>query len=309
MEVLRRMVARRCLVARRVGFGDSISRRKRSRRTRIVSRVLRREMRRLVCARDIRLMYTELHARSAFSFLEGAATPEELMAVCEHKGMGAMALLDRDGVYGSPRFHLAAQKVGTRAHIGAEVTAEGGWRYPVLVATRDGYQNLCRLITRMKMRSKKGEGCVSTEEMKEASSGLICMTGGAEGPLADALVSGGLEEAETQVRALCETFGHGNVYVELQRHFCREEEARNQAAVTIARKLKLPLLATNGVSYAQPQQREVLDVFTCIRNHQTLATAGRLLSRNCERYLKTPQQMARLFADLPEAIVNTQALS
>jgi error-prone DNA polymerase len=254
-------------------------------------------------------MYTELHARSAFSFLEGGATPEDLVSACAEREMQTMALLDRDGVYGSPRFHLAAKKMRIRAHIGAEVTASDGWRYPLLVETREGYQNLCRLITRMKMRAKKGEGQVFAEEMKELGGGLICLTGGGEGPLAHTLLHGGAAEAERRVHELCETFGRENVYVELQRHFCRHEEARNQAAVAIARKLKLPLLATNGVSYAQPPQREVLDVFTCIRHHRTLATAGRLLSRNCERHLKSPEEMTRLFADLPEAIANTQELS
>jgi len=256
-------------------------------------------------------MYTELHARSAFSFLEGSSMPEELIRVCAERGMPAMALLDRDGVYGAPQFHLAAKKLKPpmRAHVGAEVTAEDGWRYPLLVETREGYQNLCRLITRMKMRAKKGEGHVLADEMKESCHGLVCLTGGTEGPLADALVCGGLDEAEKRVRELCETFGHWNVYVELQRHFCRDEEARNQAAVMIAQKLKLPLLTTNGVSHAQVKQREVLDVFTCIRHHRTLSTAGRLLSRNCERHLKSPEEMTRLFADLPEAIANTQVLS
>jgi error-prone DNA polymerase len=255
------------------------------------------------------LSYVELHARSAFSFLEGASVPEELAALCAEYKMPVMALLDRDGVYGSPRFHLAAQKERIRAHIGAEVTSPEGWRYALLVESRAGYQNLCRLITQMKMRAKKGEGQVSREEVTEKAQGLICLTGGEEGPLAHALGNGGIEAAAESVRQLCEIFGRGNVYVELQRHFSRQEEARNQAAVEIARKLQLPLLATNGVGYARPQQREVLDVFTCIRNHVNLATAGRLLNRNSERYLKSPAEMTRLFSDIPEAIANTEALS
>lgn len=254
-------------------------------------------------------MYTELHARSAFSFLEGASVPEELISVCAGHGMNAMALLDRDGVYGAPRFHLAAKKIRLRAHIGAEVTAEGGWRYPLLVETREGYQNLCRLITQMKLRSAKGEGAVSPREVRQFSKGLVCLTGGAEGPLAHALVHEGAEAALRRVRELCGIFGRENIYVELQRHFCRDEEARNQAAIAIATKLRLPLLATNGVSHARPCQREVLDVFTCLRHHRTLAAAGRLLNRNCERHLKSPQEMIRLFADLPKAIANTQELS
>ena len=225
--------------------------------------------------------------------------------------MAAMALLDRDGVYGSPRFYQAAKKLSIQAHIGAEITSEAGWRYAVLAKSRAGYQNLCRLITCMKLRAKKGEGHVRPEEISESATGLICLTGGDEGPLAHALTQngGGMDRALKSVERLCEQFGRRNVYVELQRHFCREEEARNQAALAIADKLNLPLLAANGVCYAQPAQREILDVFSCIRHHRTLATAGRLLSRNSERHLKSPAEMARLFADLPEAIANTESLS
>src|SRR5690348_4264434 len=254
-------------------------------------------------------MYTELHARSAFSFLEGASLPEELAALCAEYGMKAMALVDRDGVYGVPRFHLAAQKAGISAYIGAEVTSEEGWRYALLAESRTGYQNLCRLITKMKLRAAKGEGQVSAGNVAEYSAGLVCLTGGAEGPLAHALTRGGIESGLSCARKLCDLFGRDNVYMELQRHFCREEEACNQAAVAIARKLNLPLLATNGVCYAVPKSREVLDVFTCIRHHRKLEDAGRLLARNSERHLKRPAEMVRLFADLPEASANTQELS
>ncbi len=288
-------------------------------------------------------MYIELHARSAFSFLEGASLPEELAGVCAHLGMPAMALLDTDGVYGAPRFHLAMKKIGLKAHIGAEVTASlfspqshrgtgknnqqskiikqqfknfsvppclrGEFRLPLLVSSRVGYQNLCRLITKMKLRAKKGEGVVCAEELEEHAHGLICLSGGAEGPLAAALQKGGMEEARRRVDQLIGIFGHGNVYVELQRHFQREEESRNRAALTLARSLNLPLLATNGVCYAIAQGRQLCDAFTAIRYHRTLSTAGRLLTRNAERFLKSPQEMQQLFADLPEAITNTLELS
>jgi error-prone DNA polymerase len=254
-------------------------------------------------------MYTELHARSAFSFLEGASLPEELASVCKEYGMASMALLDRDGVYGAPRFYLAAEKIEITAHIGAEVTSAAGWRYPLLAESREGYQNLCRLITKMKLRAPKGKGSVSSAEVTEFADGLVCLTGGEEGPLAHALTHGGIESGAECVRGLCEIFGKQNVYVELQRHFLREEEARNHAAIEIAEKLGLPLLATNGVRHALSERREVLDVFTCIRHHRTLATAGRLLARNSELHMKTPAEMARLFSDLPEAIANTQTLA
>ncbi|HEY1483395.1 MAG TPA: error-prone DNA polymerase [Candidatus Acidoferrum sp.] len=254
-------------------------------------------------------MYIELHARSAFSFLEGASTPEDLTRAAAIHDMPSIALLDRDGLYGSPRFYLAAQKLKLTAHIGVEITSTTGGRYPLLAASRQGYQNLCRLITCMKMRAKKGEGAVAADELRDANQGLICLTGGDEGPLAYALKTGGVKNGEKCLRELSSIFGKENVYVELQRHFSLQEERRNQAAIELARRLHLPLLATNGVCHAFPDDREILDVFCCIRHHRVLANAGRLLSYNSERYLKSSTQMCALFADLPEAIANTEELA
>ncbi|MBX5494315.1 MAG: error-prone DNA polymerase [Bryobacteraceae bacterium] len=254
------------------------------------------------------MKYVELHARSAFSFLEGAANPEDLVNAAAELGLPAIAQLDRDSLSGAPRFHMAARKLGVKAHIGAEVTTVDGCRYPLLASTRTGYQNLCRLISSMKLRSKKGEAAASHEELNRYSEGLICLTGGPEGPLAHAFRQGG-EAARQMLEHLIRIYGRQNVYVELQRHFHREEEARNQAAVALARSFKLPLLATNGVSYANPAHRELLDVLTCVRHKVTLETAGRLLAINAERYLKPASMMAEIFGDLPEAIANTVELS
>jgi error-prone DNA polymerase len=279
-------------------------------------------------------MYVEFHARSAFTFLEGGSIPEELMDVCAKLGMKAMALLDRDGVYGSARFHLAANKLDLKAHIGAETTVSS-FEFPVssgtneesttrnskpetrnlplIVHNRVGYQNLCRLITRMKMRGPKNcdpsLSAATEADLREYSAGLICLTGDGRGPLAMALQNGGPQSAKAAVAKLVDIYGHDNVYVELQRHFNREEEARNQVAIAVARELDLPLLATNGVAYAVPERRQILDVFTCIRYHTTLDEAGSLLEANSERHLKSPKEMQALFADLPEAIANTLSLS
>ena len=262
------------------------------------------------------MSYVELHARSAFSFLEGASVPEELIAAGLELEMPAMALLDRDGVYGAPRFHLSAKKNGIKAHIGAEISVQDKGSVPVLVRTRQGYQNLCRLITLMKLRvpkhAKPGECVVTSEELAAHAKGLTCLTGGFDGPIAKAI---NLRDAESAGKAqktvewLIEVFGKKNVYAELQRHFDREEEARNHLVIELARRNRLPLLATNGVCHATPVRREVSDVFTCIRNHVRLETAGRLLARNSETYLKSGETMQKLFADLPEAIANTVELS
>jgi error-prone DNA polymerase len=230
-----------------------------------------------------------------------------------------MALLDRDGVYGIPRFHMAARPAAdagsgsVRTHIGAEITCTDGGRYPLLVATQCGYQNLCRMITRMKLRVPKHlkpghVAAVTPEELREFAQGLICLTGDERGHLAAALQSGETT-AHTRLEQIISTFGRDNVYVELQRHGDRDEESRNEAAIDLARSLRLPLVATNGVSYAHPEERQVLDVFTCLHHKMTLETAGRLLSPNAERFLKPGATMKRLFADLPDAIAHTREIS
>ena len=197
-------------------------------------------------------MYIELHARSAFSFLEGVSLPEELAAMCKDWGMPSMALLDRDGLYGSPRFHLAAKKNGMRAHIGAEVTCESGWRYPLLVTSRVGYQNLCRLITRMKLRAPKGEGAVAAAEVAEHAAGLICLTGGDEGPLAHALASGGIESATECIRGLCEMFWRRKCLHRVAAPFsaAKRRPAIRPPSTSSAGKMKLPLRRWPPMAFA-----------------------------------------------------------
>ena len=255
------------------------------------------------------MSYIELHAASAFSFLDGASLPEAMINACHDFEMPAMALLDRDGVYGSARFHLTGKKAEVRAHVGAEISLSSGCALPVLALNRTGYQNLCRLLTESKLRAAKGKATVSEEQLRRYSQGLVCLTGGEHGPLPQALLREGIGKGLKTTEQLVEIFGPDRVYVELQRHFLREEEAVNQRAIEIARKLKLPLLATNGVRYTTAPEREILDVFTCLRNHCTLETAGRLLARNAECRLKPPREMERIFSDIPEAIANTMQLS
>src|SRR5438067_11408965 len=172
--------------------------------------------------------YIELHARSAFSFLEGASTPEELIGACSELKMPAMALLDRDGVYGAARFHLAAKKIGIKAHIGAEVSVQRPKTkdqrprdvvaIPLLVRNRTGYKNLCNLITLMKMRvpkhAKPGECAVTPDELTAHAEGLVCLTGGSDGLLAKNVNHRGTEDAQKITEWLIDGFGKGNVYVE-----------------------------------------------------------------------------------------------
>jgi error-prone DNA polymerase len=237
-------------------------------------------------------------------------------------------LLDRNGVYGAARFHTSAKRNNVRAHVGAEIAVSNlgerlrpaGWlphqcpkepaRLSLLCESRTGYQNLCQLITKFKMREKvKCEGAATWRDVQQYSSGLVCLTGGDEGPLAAALVSGGEDAGREVVERLVGIFGRESVYVEVQRHQEREEESRNQAALRIAQTLKLPVLATNGVRYATAYEREVLDLFTAVRHHVDLDHAGRLLAMNDRRHVLPAREMARLFRDVPGAVERTVELS
>ena len=294
-------------------------------------------------------MYIELHTASGFSFLEGASLPEDLVAEAARLGYPALALCDRDGVYGAPRFHKAATEAGVRPLVGCEIslnlaatgnpagpaeqskvgtgtpagptnlpsrdarkvtshklgkpatratelqsnasTAHGS-RLTVLVESRRGYQNLCRLLTRMHLRAPKGAGRAGWDDIEEYSAGLIALTNNPRH--ADRLRS---------------IFGPKNLYIEIQRHRRREQERHNRALIDYARYHGLPLLAANGVRYAKKSGRRLFDALTSIRKKTVLDQAGRLLDANAERHLKSPAEMAELFGDLPEAIRNTKDLA
>ncbi|MEE2791678.1 MAG: error-prone DNA polymerase [Acidobacteriota bacterium] len=255
------------------------------------------------------LMYVELHASSAFSFLDGASLPEALVDRAAKLGYPALALLDRDGVYGAPRFHKAARAAGIKPIVGCELTIAKGsgssaiwapvfglWRLPVLVESQEGYRNLCRLLTRLKLEAPKGEGVLKLEDLDGFTTGLVAVVGRAAlmghqygvGGLLDRIVG---------------LFGRSQVYVELQRHLLRDEELDNQALVALAEAYHVSLVATNGVRFASADDRPLYDVQTCLRNKTTLDRAGRRLVCNSERYLKSPAAMTRLFHDRPDALV------
>ena len=274
-------------------------------------------------------MYIELHAASAFSFLQGASLPEAIVERAANLGYEAIALVDRDGVYGAPRFYKAARTAGIKAIVGAELTLadaalepasnldahnsqfnpqsairnpQSTWLLPVLVASRTGYQNLCRLITRMKLRAPKGEGSLSFDDLDGSVGGLIAIIGRQLLRTRGHGVGGLLDR-------LNGIFGRDNVYVELQRHFDRDEEIDNESLIDLAQAYRVPLLVTNGVRFSQPDERPLFDVFTCLHQKTTLAAAGRRLVSNAERYLKSPEAMAGLFADQPAAVAATRTLA
>ena len=282
-------------------------------------------------------MYIELHTSSAFSFLDGASLPEALVDRAAELGYSALALLDRDGVYGAPRFHKAALAAGIKPIVGCELTIAKGWgspdpaspacpeqsggaprrgkrsttaasrtvrhgssstglwRLPVLVESPEGYRNLCRLLTRIKLDAPKGEGVLTLDDLDGFTTGLVALAGRAA-LMGQRYGVGGLLDR------LVGLFGRSQVYVELQRHLLRGEAIDNQALIALADAYHVPLVATNGVRFAVAEDRPLYDMQTCLRHKTTLDRAGRRLACNAERYLKSPAAMTRLFRDRPDAL-------
>jgi error-prone DNA polymerase len=236
--------------------------------------------------------YVELHGRSAFSFLRGASAPEHLAARAAELQMPAMAICDRDGLYGAPRFFSRARELGIRPIVGAELTMDDGAILPVLVQSCAGYQNLCRLLTGAHLRNEKGKCSVRWSELPEYAEGLVA-----------------LANCESTAKQWLGVSSRENLFIEIQRHRIRGEEKAVRSLVELAGHLRLPLLATNGVVYATETERPILDVFACIRHHTHLDAAGKLLEQNAERHLKNAGQMRELFRDLPEAVENTLRLA
>src|SRR3954467_522403 len=284
------------------------------------------------------MAYIELHAASAFSFLQGASLPEALVERAAALGYPALALLDRDGVYGAPRFHKAAKAAGIRPIIGAELTIGGSpatprrstqnarntqseafsagsadsadsalnaverFTLPMLCESAEGYRNLCKLITRMKLRAPKGEGALTLEELDGGTRGLGALAG-------RAALDGRRHGVGGLLDRLVGVFGRSHVYVELQRHLRRDEERANQALVSLAEAFRVPTLATNGVRFDTPSARPLFDVLTCIHHGPELAAAGRRLAPNAERYLKSAAEMAALFPDHRDAVAPSGELA
>ena len=261
-------------------------------------------------------MYLELHTASAFSFLGGASLPETLVDRAAALEYPSLALLDRDGLYGIPRFHKAAVAAGIKPIIGSELTirvngdssdshsksrAPVVWHLPVLVETQEGYRNLCRVVTRMKLSAPKGNGALALEELEGYTAGLLALAGRPT-LMGDWYGVGGLLDR------LVGLFGRTNVYLEIQRHLLRHEEYNNQALLAMGSAYHVPIVATNGVRFADASDRPLYDVLTCIRHKTTLEQAGKRLEQNSERYLKSPELMEEIFCDLPEAITATQEL-
>ncbi|NNL85048.1 MAG: DNA polymerase III subunit alpha, partial [Myxococcales bacterium] len=235
----------------------------------------------------------ELSCRSSFSFLEGVSNPEDLIDRAAELGHGTLALADRNGLYGAPRFFQAARKAGVRPLVGAslEVRCAGlpPTRLRLLVESRRGYRNLSRLLTRAQHNAPKGQAYASEDALEEHAAGLIALVPG-DGALTQAFLD--------RARALFPE----RLWVEICRNRDRSAFGEGLFAAALAESLGIPIVASGDVRCALPEGRRLLDAFTCLREKTSLDSAGRLLARNGECALLPAQSMATRFSDRPEWI-------
>jgi error-prone DNA polymerase len=254
--------------------------------------------------------YAELHACSNFSFLQGGSHPEALVERAVEVGLSAIALTDRDGLYGAVRFSTHARRHGISAIVGCELTFEDGARIVLLIEDECGYAHCCELISRAQMRGSKADARLRWEDLEACNEGLIALSGGPYGRVERALSEGDAAAAAGDARRLSEIFP-GRFYLELQQHLTVQETQRNLQLVRLARDCRLPYVATNAVVYADKDDALLADVLSCVRDGTTLdeARAANRLRPNAEFYLKKPAAMRRLFARHPEAVDVTLAIA
>ncbi|HEY5095090.1 MAG TPA: DNA polymerase III subunit alpha [Candidatus Eremiobacteraceae bacterium] len=246
--------------------------------------------------------YAELHCRSNFSLLDGGSHPEELIARAKDLELAAVAITDRDGLYGAVRFSQAAKEDGIDAIIGAELTLGDGARIVALVQDARGYANLSRLISRAHLDHPRGTPRISYAELAGGAAGLIALADFEAGAPAQACARGEMAAANRAAALLRDIFGRDSCFIEIQRHLLPDDGPRIRALADVARASGLGVVATGGVAYAVPEHRDVADVLACIRGRTDLDSAGTLLRPNGEYYLRSAQEMMRLFEDLPHAV-------
>jgi error-prone DNA polymerase len=258
--------------------------------------------------------YAALWCKSNFSFLEGASHPEELVETAHRLGISALALTDRDGVYGIVRAFVKARELGVHLITGSQVTVDNELpengeanssrlktALVLLAEDRAGYANLCQLLTAGRLRSKKGECAVSLREVCERAPGLLALAGPAHTDGTPTVIDA---SGPDTLATLKDAFGD-RLYVLAARHLRAEEIDEERRLRAHAGALGLPLVAGNEVLYHSPARRPLQDVLTCIRHGVTVFTAGRLLRPNAEHDLKSPHALSQRFADDPLAVART----
>jgi error-prone DNA polymerase len=250
------------------------------------------------------LEYAELHCHSAFSLLDGASNPEELVERAKAIGLSALALTDHDDMGAAIRFAQAAKELQVNAITGAELSLQGDYHITVLAKSLQGYKNICSLITAGRMNCGRGVPRITLKQLANHSEGVIALSGCPHGQVPSLIAQEKHEEAVKACKYLLEIYGD-NFFLELWDHNLAQESIICKQLYEISHKLSIPWVVTNNVHYAYPEKRIIHDVLTCLRHERTLSTAGRRLRPNGSWYLKSAQEIFQQWHHHPDGMKNT----
>ena len=255
-------------------------------------------------------MYAELHCHSAYSFLDGASPPDELLAEAHRLGLPALALTDKNGIYGSLAFAHAAQPLGMQAITGAEVTLSDGSHVVLLAETAQGYTNLCRLLTETHLGAERLDPRLPLSAIEARHDGLIILSGSRrDGLLPRTLANEGLSAARKLAERCKAAFGRDRFLIEIQRNRVRGDSALSRALIDVAENSQLAVVATGSVCYHTRSLHRLYDVMVAIRHRTTLDGSHRARNPNSEFYLRPLEEVVALFADCPDAVATSMAIA
>ena len=268
------------------------------------------------------LPFTHLHVHTEYSLLDGAARVKELVKAVKNLGMDSVAITDHGNMYGVLEFYKAAKKEGVKPVIGCEVYLAptnrkikeevGGVRYYHLILLAEnniGYKNLSKLVSLSNTEGFYYKPRVDKEILRNNSEGLIALSACVAGEIPAAILSGDMKKAEKLVLEYIEIFGKDNFFLELQYHGLAEEMKVNTALIELSEKCGVKLVATNDVHYINREDAKIQDILVCIGTNRIIEEKDRMKFEGSEYYLKSPEDMAKIFKELPDALKNTREIA
>ncbi|MBQ4421672.1 MAG: DNA polymerase III subunit alpha, partial [Schwartzia sp.] len=262
--------------------------------------------------------FVHLHVHTEYSLLDGASRVGELIDEVRKLGMKAVAITDHGQMYGVMEFYKAAKKAGIKPIIGCEVYLApksrkdqfevDGVRYHHLILLAEnetGYRNLVKLVSLGNIEGMWYKPRIDKELLRLYHEGIICLSACIAGEIPRALIQDQPDKADALVAEYIEIFGKDNFFIELQKHGIPEEEKASEGLIRLAKKYGVGLVVTNDSHYTHKEDASFHDVLLCIQTGKTLDDPGRMRFQNDEFYMKSPEEMGKLFPEYPEAMENT----
>ena len=247
--------------------------------------------------------YVELHAKSFYSFGEGASHTHELLAQAKEHAYASLALTDTN-LCGALEFARLAGSLGIQPITGGELTLDDGSRLVLLAGTRQGYANISRLFTLANAVDRR-EPRLDPAHLPAHAEGVVLLTGGRDGRLSRLALEGRRQEARELLKDYMKWYGSEYVYVELQQNFLKGDTARNRELARLAQDMGAPVVATNDVHYHIPGRYKLQQALVAAKRNSTIDQALPFIRPNHHLHLKSQAQMDHIFKDYPEAISNT----